>query len=126
MARNIGVTIGDPQPVYRAVILKLYPGIHNRVLKTYTTGDGTEYLYHEAEAYGPYGTKAPATSQATSALRLHEQWKKNGAYLWRHEYNRATRRSERVPSGDSVPEITAFVEEQVPAWNQLAGTVRTS
>jgi hypothetical protein len=126
MARNIGVSLNDPQPVYRAVILTLYSGLTNRELKRYTTGDGTEFLYHESTAYGPYETKAPATAQITQALRHHEGWKKNGHYEWRNVWNRATGVSERVPTGDSVPELTAFVEEQLPSWNQMPATVRTA
>jgi hypothetical protein len=104
--------------------MKLYPGIHNRELKRYTTADGTEYLYHESEAYGPYETKAPATGQITSSLRHHEAWKENGAYEFRHQWNSALGKSERVPTGDSVPELTAFVEEQLPSWNPIPGTTR--
>lgn len=123
MARNIGVSLGDPQPVYRAVILKLYPGLHNRELKRYTTEDGTEYLYHASEAYGPYGTRAPATAQVTGALRGHETAIKQGYYTHRNEWNPALGRSEKVPNG-TVPEFTAFVEEQTPSWEPVAGTIR--
>lgn len=126
MSRRIGVSLDNPQPVYRAVVLWLYSGLTNRELKRYTTVDGTTYLYHESTAYGPYETKAPATSQITSALRNHEGLKKNGHYEFRHQWNTALGKSERVPTGDSVPEITAFVEEQLPSWNPIPATVRTA
>lgn len=123
MARNIGVSLGDPQPVYRAVILKLYPGIHNKELKRYTTEDGTEYLYHESHAYGPYETKAPATAQITSALRDHESAIKNGYYTHRNVWDEALRKPVRVQEG-TVPEFTGFVEEQLPSWNPIPTTIR--
>lgn len=125
MSRRIGVGLDNPQPVYRAVILKLYPGVHSRELKRYTTGDGTEYLYHESSAYGPYETKAPATGQVTSALKSHETAIKQGYYTHRNVWNPALGRSERVPNG-TVPEFTAFIEEQLPAWNPIPATVRTA
>jgi hypothetical protein len=106
------------------VILKLYSGLSSRELKRYTTADGTEYLYHESVAYGPYETKAPATSQITGAIRDHESYKDRGYYEWRNVWNSALGKSERVPTGDSAPELTAFVEEQLPSWNPLPGTVR--
>jgi hypothetical protein len=106
------------------VILYLYPGIHNRTLKTYTTANGEQFNYHRVEAYGPYGTRAPATSMITSALRHHETYIQQGYYTFRNEWDTKTRSYNRVPSGDSVPEITAFVEEQVPAWNPVPHTIR--
>ena len=125
MARSIGMALENPTPVYRGVILFLYPGVHNRPLKTYTTADGTEYLYHRASAYGPYGSKGPATAQVTSAIRNHNEWVKRGHYTNSHEFNEQTRKYELVPNGDSVPSLTAFVEEQVPAWTPIDGTTRT-
>lgn len=123
LARSIGMTLENPAPVYRAVILKLYPGIHNRTLKTYTTADGHTYSYHEAEAYGPYGTRPPATGQVTGALRHHEEWTKRGHYTTRRVFNPATKTYDLEDHG-SVPELTAFVESQIPAWRPLAGTER--
>ena len=125
MARHIGVSIENPTPVYRGVILFLYPGVHNRVLKTYTTADGTEYLYHTANAYGPYGSKGPATAQVTSAIRNHNEWVKRGHYTTTHEFNSVTRKYDVFPNGNSVPSLTAFVEEQIPAWTPIDGTTRT-
>lgn len=125
MARSIGMSLEKPTPVYRGVILKLYPGIHNRTLKRYTTVDGTEYLYHEASAYGPYGSKGPATAQVTSALRHHTDWAKRGYYTTKRTWNNLTKSYDETQEG-SIPEVTAFVEEQVPAWKPIAGTVRTS
>jgi hypothetical protein len=118
------MALEDPQPVYRGVILKLYPGIHTRTLKRYTTADGTERLYHEAHAYGPYGSKGPATAQVTSALRDHEMSKKRGHYTTQHVYNPTTRQYDVIQSG-SVPEFVGFVEQQIPAWASLDGTFRT-
>lgn len=126
MARSIGMALQNPTPVYRAVILKLYPGVHNRTLKTYTTGDGQEFQYHSVEAYGPYGTRAPATSQITQALRHHEEWAKAGHYTTRRTYNRQTQSYDIEYDVDTVPELTAFVEEQVPSWNPVAQTIRTA
>lgn len=119
------MALQNPTPVYRAVIMFLYPGIHNRTLKTYTTEDGTEYLYHEAQAYGPYGSKGPATAQVTSAIRHHEDWKKRGHYTTRRTYNPTTRAYD-VEQHGSVPSLVAFVEEQIPAWGPIAGTERTA
>lgn len=124
MARSIGMSITKPAPVYRAVILYLYPGIHNRKLEVYTAHDGQEYSYHRVEAYGPYGTRGPATAQVTSALRSHETAVKQGYYTHRNEWDSQTRSYNRVPSGESIPEVTAFVESQVPAWTPVAGTER--
>lgn len=123
MARSIGMTLQNPAPVYRAVILFLYPGIHNRTLKTYTTVDGLTYSYHEAEAYGPYGTRAPATAQVTTALRHHENWIKAGHYTHHRVWNPVTQKAETQVYG-SVPELTAFTEEQIPAWSQVPGSVK--
>lgn len=125
MARSIGMTLQNPAPVYRAVILYLYPGIHNRTLKTYFTADGKEYLYHAVEAYGPYGTRAPATSQVTGAIRYHERNVKSGGYTTQHVWNNTTGRYDTIQNG-SVPELTAFVESQIPAWNPVDGTERTA
>jgi len=125
MARSIGMAFDNPKPVYRGVILYLYPGVHNRVLKTYTTPDGTEYLYHVAEAYGPYGSRAPATGQVTQAIRHHESWADAGHYTTRRTWNSTTRMYDEEAYG-SIPEVTAFVEEQVPAWTPVAGTERTA
>lgn len=125
LARSIGMTLENPAPVYRAVILYLYPGIHNRPLLTYTTEDGQQFQYHTVEAYGPYGTRAPATSQVTQALRHHESWAKAGHYTTRRVWNSATRMYDEEPYG-SVPQVTAFVESQIPAWNPIAGTERTA
>lgn len=124
MSRRIGVGLDNPKPVYRAVVLKLYSGLTSRELKRYTTADGTEFLYHTSTAYGPYETKAPATGQITGAIRDHEGFKTRGNYEWRHQWNSALGKSERVPTGDSVPELTAFVEEQLPSWNPLPATIR--
>ena len=126
MARRIGVTLDNPKPVYRAVVLKLYSGLTSRELKRYTTVDGTEYLYHESVAYGPYENKAPATGQITGAIKDHEYYKKNGHYEFRNQWNSALGKSERVPTGDSVPELTAFVEEQLPSWNPIPASIRTA
>lgn len=125
MARSIGMSITTPHPVYRAVILKLYPGIHDRSLHTYTAADGQQYQYHTVEAYGPYGSKGPATAQVTTALRHHADWIKAGHYTTRRTYNAATRSYDEEPYG-SIPQVTAFVESQIPAWNPIAGTERTA
>jgi hypothetical protein len=125
MARSIGMSISDPIPVYRAVILYLYPGIHSRPLHTYTTEDGQQFQYHTVEAYGPYGTKAPATSQVTSALRHHEECVKNDRYTTQHIWNQATRDYDVIQNG-TIPQVTAFVESQIPAWSPIAGTERTA
>lgn len=123
MARSIGMTLQNPTPVYRAVILRLFPGVHNRELKRYTTADGTEYLYHDAEAYGPYGTRAPATAQVTTALRHHNNWIKQGHYTTRRVWNPVTRTSETENYG-TVPSFAAFIEEQIPSWQQVPGTIK--
>lgn len=126
MARSIGMALENPQPVYRGVILSLYSGVHNHTLKTYTTAEGVEYLYHTARAYGPYGSKGPATSQVTSELRDHAARIKGEHYTHRHQFNSQTQRYDLVPSGGTVPQIVAFVESQVPSWNPIAGTERTA
>jgi len=122
MARNIGVDLDDSKS-FRGLVLFLYPGVHNLPIKTYTTADGVEYQYHTSRAYGPYATRAPATSQVTQELRGHEEKKantlepskaKNG---WRGNYNQGP---------GSIPDVTAFVEEQIPSWRPIAGTARTA
>ncbi len=123
MARHIGVSIDGSEKVYRGVILFLYPGVHTRTLKTYTTADGTEYFYHEANAYGPYGTRAPATAQVTQGLRHHEEWTKRGHYTTQRVWNPATRDYDVIQKG-SVPEVVGFVEEQIPSWQLVPGTIK--
>lgn len=118
--------IETPAPVYRAVILYLYPGLSKGDPKTYTAADGTEYKYHSVEAYGPYGTRAPATGQITSAIRHHEGWAKSGRYLTRRVWDSKLGRAEDQPTGHGVPSVVAFVEEQVPAWSLLPNTMRTA
>ena len=121
MARNIGVDLEDSQS-FRGVVLYLYPGVHNLELKTYTNADADEFLYHEALAYGPYSTRSPATSQVTQQLKIHETksyntmnpGKGNG---WYGDYTEGP---------GSIPEVTGFVEAQIPSWNTLAGTIRTA
>lgn len=124
MARSIGMRIEKPAPVYRAVILYLYPGLSKGDPKIYTDANGVEYKYHSVSAYGPYDTKAPATSQITSAIRDHERYVKDGHYLTRRVWNSQLGRSEDQPTGHGVPSLTGFVEEQVPAWTQLANSLR--
>lgn len=124
MPRNIGVDVNDQTPVYRAVILYLYPGIHNRTLKTYTTEDGTVHQYHQSESYGPYGTRAPATGQVTSALRYHEDKKARGSYTVQHVFNPTTRSYDAIQNG-SVPEVIGFTEEQIPGWKVVPGSYKT-
>lgn len=118
------MTIEDPQPVYRAVIFYLYPGLSKGDPKTYRDANGVEYKYHSVEAYGPYGTKAPATSQITSAIRHHEGWVKAGHYLTRRVWNSQLGRSVDEPTGHGVPSVVGFVEEQIPDWITLENTVR--
>ena len=125
MARSIGMALENPTPVYRGVILYLYPGIHTRVIKTYTMADGTEQPYHESRAYGPYGSKGPATSQVTSEMRNHQTRIKNGHYTTKFTYNPARRAYDEEPNGQGVPMLVTFVEEQVPAWTPIDGTTRT-
>jgi hypothetical protein len=123
MARNIGVDLEDSTS-FRGVVLYLYPGIHSLPLKTYTTADGVSYQYHLSKAYGPYATRAPATSQVTQELRGHEERKYNtlepskSRNGWRGDY------TSRGPG--TIPDVTAFVEEQIPAWRPIAGTERTA
>ena len=124
MARSIGMSIEKPHPVYRAVILYLYPGVSMGDPKIYTDGTGKQHRYHKVEAYGPYNTKAPATSQITTAIRIHESWVKNGNYLSRRVWNSALGKSVDEPTGHGAPAVTGFVEEQVPAWNPLPESVR--
>jgi hypothetical protein len=109
MARQIGVGLDD-QLVYRALIFKLYSGIHNMDLKTYTTADGTEYQYHKVEAFGPYGTRGPATAQVTSAINDHQHSLLNGRYF---------------NTQALIPQITGIVEQQLPQWQMVAGSERT-
>lgn len=122
MARNIGVDLEDSAS-FRGLVLYLYPGIHDLPLKTYTTADGAEYPYHVSKAYGPYATRGPATSQVTSELRGHTEKKANtlepskSKNSWRGDYNRGP---------GSIPDVTGFVEEQIPSWKPIAGTERTS
>lgn len=120
------MSIKTPHPVYRAVILYLYPGIHNRSLHTYTTADGQQYQYHTVEAYGPYGSKGPATAQVTTALRHHTDWTLAGHYTTRRVWNSTTRSYDTEYNVGSIPQVTAFVESQIPAWNPIAGTERTA
>jgi hypothetical protein len=108
MARQIGVGL-DNQPVYRALIFKLYSGVHTMDLQTYTTADGTEYQYHKVEAFGPYGTKGPATAQVTSAIRD-----------FNHTITYTPTHRSWMPS-----QITGIVEQQLPQWQVVAGSERT-
>lgn len=109
MPRSIGVDLEDPKPVYRAVVLYLYSGTHNYTLKVYTDPTGEQHQYHRAETFGPYGNRGPATGQVTSAFRGYE-WQKN--------------RQRSTPQTYSVSHIKGFVEEQIPAWTPVAGTVK--
>ena len=106
MARSIGMNIDSPSSVYRGVILYLYSGAHNMDTKVYYTADA-DYQYHRAEAFGPYGSRAPATGAVTSAIRDT----KSG----RHWH----------PANATVSEIVGFVEEQIPGWVTVDGTTRT-
>lgn len=125
MARHIGVRIDGTEIVYRGVVLYLYPGVHSRELKRYTTADGTEYLYHQANCYGPYGSRGPATAQVTQDIRQHNDSIKSNRYTTRTVWNSVTRKTETVQiSGGTIPTVTGFVEEQVPAWKPVAGTIR--
>lgn len=124
MARSIGMSIEKPHPVYRAVILYLYPGVSMGDPKIYTDATGKQHRYHKVEAYGPYNTKAPATSQITSAIRLHERWVKDNHYVERYTWDTKLGKTIKEPTGHGVPQLTGFVEEQVPAWNPLPESVR--
>ena len=123
MARHIGVRIDGTEIVYRGVVLYLYPGVHSRELKRYTTADGTEYLYHEANAYGPYGSRNPATAQVTKAIKQHTRRVKGGGYTVQHFWNTVTSQWEAVQNG-TVPSLVGFVEEQVPSWKPIPATIR--
>lgn len=117
MARNIGVDINESKPVYRGVVLYLYPGMrNNHTLREYTAADGRTFSYHESRAFGPYETRGPATSQVTSELNTHEAKKENTI--------NGTQRSWHGTYGHGIPEVTAFVESQQPSWIPIDGTFR--
>lgn len=88
----------EPTKLYRAVILRRYPGLHTMELKHYTHSDGTVIPYHRAEIYGPYGVKGPATSQIKRDTKYSLDY---GDYL---------------NGGRVIPEIDSFVEECMPVW----------
>jgi hypothetical protein len=117
MARNIAVGL-DESTSYRGVVLFLYPGFsHGFELKEYTSVNGMKFSYHHASAYGPYSTRGPATSQVTSELKQHarkvEATGNPNQRGWYGNYDR-----------NGIPEVTAFVEEQVPQWKTIPETIR--
>lgn len=100
MARHINLI---PAPTFRAVILMRFSGAHGMDLKTYTMGDGTRIQYHRADAYGPYASKAQATSQITRETKFAREYG-----LWINGV------SNRVK-----PDIDAFVETSTPVWTKV-------
>lgn len=109
MARNYGADL-EPEPIYRSVMLFLYPGVHSMELKTYTDSSGEEHQYHASRTFGPYTKRNPAIGILTKELGYHASKIENGQY---------TRYGTK-----SVPYVTVFVEEQVPQWKSVDGSKR--
>lgn len=100
MARHMNLI---PAPTFRAVVLMRFSGAHTMELKTYTMEDGTTIQYHRGDAYGPYASKAQATSQITRETR----WAKDVG-CWISGVN------DRIK-----PDIDAFVETSTPNWTKV-------
>jgi len=95
----------EPEPQYRAVALKLYPGLHDMELKTYVDADGNSHKYHTAEVYGPHA-KAQATSAKTKMDNEHTRYSQPGGWYYRARWG-------------TVPQMTSFIEISNPQWSRF-------
>lgn len=95
----------EPEPQYRAVMLKLYPGLHDLELKTYTDANGVTHQYHASEVYGPHA-KAQATSALTKLKNEHKRFSQPGGWYYRARLG-------------TVPQAVFFIEVCYPQWTKL-------
>lgn len=108
----------DSDPIYRAVVFELYPGVHDLELKTYTDQGGNEHQYHRVSVNGPYSSKGTATAQVNRLLRDHE-WRLEKNYRGGGNYY-----TNSIPG--TVPEVKGLVEVVRPLWYLVDGTEKTA
>lgn len=110
MARQLLTLV--PEPLYRAVVLLKYSGLHGMPLKQYTDTTGETYDYHSVRVYGPYekpGTaRAQVNREKNHAAKGYSRWCRHNPVTRGYDYF-------------DVAEVQGFVESGVPAWGLHVG-----
>jgi hypothetical protein len=104
----------EPEPMFRAVILYKYSGVHKLPLLTYTDQEGEDHEYHSVVVYGPFEKPHPAQQ----AVKRDVGYAKKG---YRNHYDFS------MPYGPArdatkceVSEIIGLVEIATPLWDAFS------
>lgn len=100
----------EPEPLYRAVILYKYSGMHDLPLLAYLDTNGEAHEYHAAYVYGPYEKPGPAQTMVKREGKYAKQGYRNH-YDYDLPYGPA-----RSASVCKVAEVIGLVEETTPKW----------
>lgn len=100
----------EPEPMYRAVILYKYSGLHDLPMQTYLDTNGDTHEYHKVFVYGPYEKPGPAASMVKREGKYAKQGYRNH-YDFTKPYGPA-----RTGSMCEVSEVIGLVEHATPVW----------
>lgn len=99
-----------PEPMYRAVILYKYSGLHDLELSHYLDTNGDIHEYHKVFVYGPYEKPGPAAAMVKREAKYTKQGYRNH-YDFSLPYGPA-----RTASACEVSEVIGLVESATPVW----------
>lgn len=112
MARQL---IGlEPEPMFRAVILYKYSGLHDLPLLTYTDQEGEVHEYHKVVVYGPFDKPSPA-QQAVKRDAGYAQKGYRNHYDFTVPYGPA-----RTATECKVSDLVGLVEIATPLWDAFS------